>query len=192
MDQQASKTDGKTSTPDKSPVSFEGGVIALLPYLRNYGRSLARNTAMADDLVQETVLRALSNRDKFVAGTNLKAWLSTILRNQFFNELRCRSRAVAYIAMPRQTPFFVSEQETVLEMRDFTRAFQALPAAQREALTLVGASGYSYEEAAAIAGCAMGTMKSRVCRARHDLEQRLDPNPSPLEPRAAPPILLAA
>jgi RNA polymerase sigma-70 factor (ECF subfamily) len=94
--------------------------------------------------------------------------------------------------MPKPTASFVSAQESVLEMRDFTRAFQALPAVQREALTLVGANGYSYQEAAAIVGCATGTIKSRVCRARHDLEQRLDHHPSSLEPPVALPVPLAA
>jgi RNA polymerase sigma-70 factor, ECF subfamily len=145
-------------------------LVDHLPYLRAYGWSLSRNRAMADDLAQETVFRALCNIDKFVPGTNMKAWLSTILRNQFYSELRSRSLMAAYVAIPRPAGH-AGEQEMRIAMRDFERAFRALPAAQSEALSLVGASGFSYEEAAEIVGCPPGTIKSRVCRARSTLDQ---------------------
>lgn len=154
---------------------FQDQLIEQLPYLTAFARKLTRDRARADDLVQETALRALCNVDKFEPGTNFRAWLSTILRNQFYNEIRSQSRSSAYdeagvyASVSAQLP----TQESRLEMRDFERAFAKLPEAQREALTLVGVSGLSYEEAAAVAGCPDGTMKSRVCRARSSLEGML-------------------
>ncbi len=173
---------------------FQDLLVEHLPHLRAYARLLSRDWALADDLVQETVLRALCNIDKFVPGTNLKAWLSTILRNQFYNELRFRSRLTSYISVPHQS-WRAGEQEARLEMRDFERAFHALPPAQREALSLIGASGFSYDEAAKIVGCAQGTVKSRVCRARSELERRLRDEPLAAKRppfRAAPDIRIAA
>ena len=161
--------------------SFQSQLVEHLPYLRAFARGLARNAALADDLVQDTFLRALMNSDKFIPGTNLRAWLSTILRNQFFNEMRCRSRLASYVALPRPVVAFNGDQESRHEMRDCERAFHELPAAQSEALSLVGASGYSYEEAAEIVGCAQGTIKSRVFRARAELEWRLAGNGPPLQ-----------
>ncbi|HUZ75073.1 MAG TPA: sigma-70 family RNA polymerase sigma factor [Stellaceae bacterium] len=151
---------------------FQDTLLENLPYLRAYARRLSRDRAMADDLVQETAFRALCNVDKFMPGTNMKAWLSAILRNQFYDELRSRSRIAAYAAIPHPTGQ-AGEQESLLELRDFEQEFAMLPAVQREALSLVGASGFSYEEAATIAGCPPGTIKSRVCRARSTLERRL-------------------
>jgi RNA polymerase sigma-70 factor (ECF subfamily) len=152
--------------------SFQELLVEHLPHLRNFARMLARDRYLADDLVQETALRALCNMDKFTPGTNMKAWLSTILRNQFYNVMRDRSRITAYLKMPAPTSQS-GEQEGRLEMRDFERAFHSLPAVQREALSLVGASGFSYEDAAEAIGCAQGTVKSRVCRARMELSRRL-------------------
>jgi RNA polymerase sigma-70 factor (ECF subfamily) len=151
---------------------FQDMLVEHLPHLRAFALRLCRDRMLADDLVQETVLRALCNIDKFMPGTNMKAWLSTILRNQFYDELRCRSRLAAYVAIPRPIGH-EGEQESRLEMSELQREFATLPAVQREALSLVGASGYSYENAAKIAGCPQGTIKSRVCRARATLEQRL-------------------
>jgi RNA polymerase sigma-70 factor, ECF subfamily len=173
---------------------FQDLLVKHIPHLRAYAQLLSRNAAMADDLVQETVLRALCNIDKFMPGTNMKAWLSTILRNQFYNELRFRARMAAYVAIPRPTGH-AGEQESRLEMRDFERAFHELPALQREALSLVGASGFSYDEAAEIVGCAQGTVKSRVCRARSELERRMQgETPAAKHPRApaSPEIRIAA
>jgi len=151
-------------------LDFQDLLVEHLPHLRAFARLLARDRALADDLVQETALRALCNVDKFAPGTNMKAWLSTILRNLFYSELRSRSRAAAYAALPKPMGH-AGEQEAQITMRDFERVFHALPAVQREALSLVGASGFSYEEAAEIVGCAQGTVKSRVCRARIELSR---------------------
>jgi RNA polymerase sigma-70 factor, ECF subfamily len=170
---------------------FQEALVEHLPYLRAFAQFLARDRSFSDDLVQETVLRALRNIDKFEAGTNMRAWLSTILRNQFYNELRTRSRMTAYAAIPRQTSQ-AGDQEAHLEMRDFDRAFRVLPAVQREALSLVGAHGFSYEEAAQIAGCAPGTMKSRVSRARSELDRLLSDEPSAVPRTAQGDIPIAA
>jgi RNA polymerase sigma-70 factor, ECF subfamily len=150
-------------------------VIDTLPHLRAFAQMLARDRALAEDLVQEAVVRALGHADQFESGTNFKAWITTILRNSYFNEVRHRGQISGLAAIaPREEPVTSGGQEAKLELRDFERAFQALPAAQREALLLVGASGFSYDDAADIVGCAVGTMKSRVARARSHLGHSLN------------------
>jgi RNA polymerase sigma-70 factor (ECF subfamily) len=150
-------------------------IIALLPHLRAFALMLARDRTLANDLVQEAIVRALSHADQFQPGTNFKAWISTILRNSYFNEIRRRSRTSQVDIETAQNTLTVNGgQEQQLQMRDFERAFRKLPPSQREALALVGASGFSYEEAANVSGCAVGTMKSRVSRARSHLQQMLD------------------
>lgn len=151
--------------------TFCDDVVHHLSRLQSFARKLAGNRSLADDLVQETVLRALVHADQFRPGTNLLAWLMTILRNTYFNEKRRDRRLsifdenmVASIAHP------TNEQESLVHFRDVARRFECLPALQREALMLVGANGFSYELAAQIAGCAIGTMKSRVSRARGQLQ----------------------
>lgn len=142
-------------------------LVAAIPNLRAFAISLVGNPHVANDLVQETLLKAWTHRDKFMAGTNLKAWLFTILRNTYFSDFRKMRRevqdvdgqAAAQLATPPQ-------QLGHLDLADFRQALALLSADQREALLLVGAEGFSYEEAAEIAGCAVGTVKSRVNRAR--------------------------
>lgn len=151
---------------------FQEALVENLPRLRAFAQFLARDRALADDLVQETALRALRNSDKFAPGTNMKAWLATILRNQFYNELRTRSRMAALADIPHPAGQ-EGDQDAHLDMRDFERAFGTLPPVQRDALTLVAAKGFSYEEAAEIVGCAQGTVKSRVSRGRSALERAL-------------------
>ena len=153
-------------------------IVDHLPHLRAFALMLARERTLADDLVQEAVVRALSHSHQFQPGTNFKAWISAILRNSYFNEIRYRNRAAQIAANPRAEDAICSGgQEEALDVRDFNRAFHALTPLQREALVLVGASGFSYEEAAEIAGCALGTMKSRVCRARMLLHEILNGEP---------------
>ena len=150
-------------------------IVECLPHLRAFARLLCRDRALADDLVQETVVRALSHSDQFQAGTNLKAWIMAILRNSYFSEMRRRRRASQLDGEELWGAATASGgQEERVGMRDLERAFAMLPAVQREALVLVGASGYSYEDAARIAACAVGTMKSRVSRARLQLDRLLD------------------
>jgi RNA polymerase sigma-70 factor, ECF subfamily len=142
-------------------------LLAAVPSLRAFAISLSGQVDRADDLVQDTLLRALAHIDRFERGTNLNAWLFTILRNLFHSEYRKRRREVedpdgSYAAKLRVQP----DQGSRLDFEDFRGALAKLPADQREALLLVGASGFSYEEASVICGCAVGTIKSRVNRAR--------------------------
>jgi RNA polymerase sigma-70 factor (ECF subfamily) len=149
-------------------------VLATVPSLRAFAISLCGNIDRADDLVQETLLRALAHIDSFEPGTNMPAWLFTILRNLFRSEYRKRRREVEdaegrYAETLKSNP----EQTGRVEFEEFRTALNKLPADQREALILVGASGFSYEDAAAICGCAVGTIKSRVNRARSKLSALL-------------------
>ena len=149
-------------------------LVGHVPALRAFARSLANNPSHADDLVQETVLKAWTNLHGYTPGTNMRAWLFTILRNTFYSEFRKVRREVEDV--DGKFAAQVTEraaQDGVMDMRDFERVFALLPADQREALTLVGASGLTYEEAAAICGCAVGTVKSRVNRARVRLSEML-------------------
>lgn len=150
-------------------------IIEHLGPLRAFAMSLTRNSATADDLVQDTIVKAWSNIDKFQAGTNMRAWLFTILRNTFYSLRRKRSREVAdvdgeYAAQLSEKP----AHDGALAMTDFRVAFATLPDEQREALLLVGASGFTYEEAANMCGCKVGTIKSRASRARTRLAELLD------------------
>ena len=149
-------------------------MLAAVPSLRAFAISLSGNVDRADDLVQETLLRALANINSFQPGTNMSAWLFTILRNLFRSEYRKRRREVedsdgSYAESSKSQP----EQVSRVEFEEFRTALTKLPSDQREALILVGASGFSYEEAAEICGCAVGTIKSRVNRARTRLSQLL-------------------
>ena len=153
---------------------FHKDIVECLPHLRAFAQLLARNHTLAQDLVQETVLRALTYRDQFKPGTNLRGWLIIILRNRYFNEVRKNSRRRAISVDNRvDEPLIGGGQDEYLEMQDFKRHFHRLPEHQKEALLLVGVNGYSYEEAASIAGCAVGTMKSRVSRSRRQLQSAL-------------------
>jgi RNA polymerase sigma-70 factor (ECF subfamily) len=152
--------------------SVRDAVLASVPSLRAFAISLCGNVDRADDLVQETLLRALANINSFQPGTNMSAWLFTILRNHFRSEYRKRRREVedgdgSYAETLRSHP----EQHGRVEFEEFRTALAKLPSDQREALVLVGASGFSYEEAATICECAVGTIKSRVNRARTRLAE---------------------
>src|SRR5262249_9849945 len=154
--------------------SVRDAMLAAVPSLRAFAISLCGNVDRADDLVQETLLRAIANIDSFQPGTNMSAWLFTILRNLFRSEYRKRRREVeesegSYAATLKSHP----EQQSRVEFEEFRVALGKLPADQREALVLVGASGFSYEETAAICDCAVGTIKSRVNRARTRLSELL-------------------
>jgi RNA polymerase sigma-70 factor, ECF subfamily len=142
-------------------------MLAAVPSLRAFAISLCGNVDRADDLVQEALLRAWANLDSFEPGTNMSAWLFTILRNLFRSEYRKRRREVEDAdGSYAETLTSLPDQTSHLEVGEFRRALEMLPPDQRESLILVGASGFSYEEAAQICGCAVGTIKSRVNRAR--------------------------
>jgi RNA polymerase sigma-70 factor (ECF subfamily) len=153
---------------------LKGDLIGTIPNLRAFAVSLCGNPDRADDLVQETLVKAWSNLSSFAEGTNLAAWLFTILRNIYYSEYRKRRREVAdsdgAIAARLAT---APAQSGHMDFLDFRAALQKLPADQREALILIGASGLSYEEAAGVCNCAVGTMKSRVNRARNRLVELL-------------------
>jgi RNA polymerase sigma-70 factor (ECF subfamily) len=154
-------------TPD-----LRESLLKSMPRLRAFAISLSGNTDYADDLVQEALLRCLSNLDKFEAGTNLQAWLFTILRNQFLTTYRKRRREVedpdGVMAGQLSVP---PAQPGVLDLQDLRAALAGLPVEQREALLLVSAEGLSYEQAAEICGIRIGTIKSRVNRARARLAE---------------------
>lgn len=149
---------------------FGAALVTHLGSLRAFARTLVTDASRADDLVQETVMKAWAARANFAQGTNLRAWLFTILRNTFYSEFRKRRREVedpdgALVARLAQRP----GQDQAMAMRDFQTALAKLGPEQREAIILVGAAGFTYEEAAAVCGCAVGTVKSRVNRARQTL-----------------------
>jgi RNA polymerase sigma-70 factor (ECF subfamily) len=152
--------------------AFVDGILTSVTSLRAFAISLTRDAEKAEDLVQETVLRAISKQEQFAAGSNLQAWLFTILRNQFCSNHRKSLREVedgdgSYAA----TMIALPEQEDRIMIHDLAAALHKLPEGQREAILLVGADGLSYEEAAQVLGCAVGTVKSRVNRARRCLAE---------------------
>ena len=150
-------------------------MVALVPQLHTFARSLCRDGVRADDLVQEALMRAINNIQRFKPGTNLKAWLFTIVRNEHYSQLR-RSKFEAHgidiELLPE--PSVPPDHDGKLELRDLNRALASLSPGQRTALILVSVSGFSYEEAAEICGCAVGTIKSRVARARETLLEMLE------------------
>jgi len=159
---------GHTALPDPE---FKAQLAQVIPHLRAFGRSLSGNRDLADDLVQETLLKAWAARKRFQAGTNMRAWTFIILRNLYLSQMR-RARfkgewddlvAERLLAAP-------AGQDKHVELADMQRALLHLPQPQREALILVGAGGFAYEEAAEICGVAVGTIKSRVARGRVALE----------------------
>jgi RNA polymerase sigma-70 factor (ECF subfamily) len=159
---------------ENARLSLKAMLLAELPALRAFALSLAGADDRADDLVQDTLVKAWANASSFEEGTNMRAWLFTIMRNTFFSQYRKARRevqdvdgeaAARLVAMP--------DQLAHLDLADFRARLERLPADQREALVLIGASGFSYEEAAEICGCAVGTIKSRVNRARRRLMEQL-------------------
>ena len=153
---------------------FKDGLIREIPNLRAFAASLSGSMQLADDLVQDTLLKAWGNSEKFEPGTSLRAWLFTILRNTYYSLYRKRGREVqdseGTYAERMATH---GNQESHLDLADFRKALAKLPEEQREVLIMVGATGLSYEEAAEICGVAIGTIKSRVNRARTKLAELL-------------------
>ena len=161
--------EGSTVSGRQSP---KVDLIPAIPSLRAFAVSICGNPDRADDLVQETLVKAWSSLDSFEEGTNLTAWLFTILRNIYYSEFRKRRRETSDSDGEYAAGLIAPDsQESHMEFQDFRAALQKLPLDQREALILVAASGMSYEEAAEICDCAPGTMKSRVNRARNRLAE---------------------
>ncbi len=154
--------------------SFKSDLLAQLPAMRAFAVSLCGKPDIADDLVQDALMNAWSKQASFQPGTNIKAWLFTIVRNLFYSRMRKRGREI------QDSDGLFTERMSVppaqighLDMQDFKIALAKLPEDQREAIILIGATGLSYEEAAAVCCCAVGTIKSRVNRARHRLQELL-------------------
>lgn len=164
-----------TKAPTGKGNTFRNDLLGAIPSLRAFAMSLSQNADKADDLVQETLVKAWDKQASFQPGTNLKAWVFTILRNEFYSQMRKRGREVqdsdgVITARMAVHP----SQHGSLDLRDFRAALETLPEDQREAIILIGASGFSYEEAAEICNCAVGTIKSRVSRARSRLQDVLN------------------
>lgn len=150
--------------------AFEAELISLIPNLRAFGRHLSGDVQRGEDLAQETLAKAWASRHRFVMGTNMTAWTFMILRNAFFSEQRRSWRSSSLDPdVAARTLIAVTGDTDRLELDELRRAMGMLSPDHREALLLIGAAGLSYEEASAITGCAIGTIKSRVSRARDQL-----------------------
>lgn len=168
----------KAPPPARTPAQraeFKRELTEVVPHLRAFARGLCGHSDMADDLVQETMLKAWAARDRFEPGTSMRAWTFVILRNAYLSDMRRnRFRGEYDESVAERILTAPAGQEHPVHLSDLQRALQALPDERREALLLVGAGGFSYEEAAQICGCALGTIKSRVGRARAALSQMLE------------------
>jgi RNA polymerase sigma-70 factor, ECF subfamily len=162
--------------------TFKRELAAMLPHLRAFGRSLCGNADLADDLVQETMLKAWKAREQYIPGpSSMKSWAFVILRNCFLSQMRRKKFTADYDELAAERLLVApDDQDDSLHLADVQRGLMQLPVDQREALVLIGAGQLSYEEAAAICGCAVGTMKSRVSRARTALHAILDGGQMPL------------
>jgi RNA polymerase sigma-70 factor (ECF subfamily) len=166
--------------------AFQKDLVVLIPQLRAFARTLTGNATLADDLAQDALIKAWDARASFQLGTNMKAWTFMILRNQFYSEKRrsWRQTQLDQEAAER-TLVAVDDPEAPVALDELRLALATLPEEQREALILVGAGGFAYEEAAAICQCAIGTVKSRVSRARKALQATLDKGGYARDGRAA-------
>ncbi len=150
-------------------------LVSLLPALRAFARTFHRHPSDADDLVQETLTKAIRHADKFTHGTNMKSWLFTIMRNECYSAARSAKRRLAGSPPPiAQSITGTHNQEWAIRASEMARAIDGLPPTQREAIVLVGMLGFSYDEAADICDCAIGTIKSRLNRARAHLAEHFD------------------
>ena len=154
---------------------FKAELVKLIPQLRAFARSLCGNPTAADDLAQDAMIKAWSARNSFEMGTNMKAWAFMILRNQFYSDKRRGWRQTELDQETAERTLLAIDDPTApLALDEVRLGLAMLPSEQREALILVGAGGFAYEEAAEICGCAVGTVKSRVSRARRALQGMLD------------------
>src|ERR1700744_5172372 len=155
--------------------AFKRELAALIPHVRAFARTLAGDPTAADDLAQDALMKGWAARKSYQMGTNMKAWTFMILRNQFYSEKRRSWRQTQLDPeVAERTLIAVDDRESPLALDELRQSLTALPPEQREALNLVGAGGFAYEEAAAICGCAVGTVKSRVSRARRALQGVLE------------------
>ncbi len=157
---------------------FRDQLVALIPSLRSFARGLCGWRDMADDLAQDAMMRGWAARASFTPGTNFRAWMFMILRNQFYTTIRKNKRTTSWDPeVAERVLVEAPSQQSAIHVADVAKALQKLPAEQREVLLLVGANGVSYEEAAEIIGCAMGTIKSRMARGRKALALLIDGAP---------------
>jgi RNA polymerase sigma-70 factor (ECF subfamily) len=177
---------GELESPAADAVSFKSELVGLIPQVRAFARFLCMgDRAAADDLSQEALAKAWQARASYQPGTQLRAWLFTIVRNVHISEKRRAWRSVAWDDDLAERRLHQSDtQHEPIELDEVRRAMKMLPEEQREALVLVTAGGLSYEEAAAICGCAVGTIKSRTNRARAALAQIMEKGrpPAPTQP----------
>lgn len=161
--------------PSTDDVEFRKQIVTLIPHLRAFARTLCGDATAADDLAQDAMLKAWDARASYQMGTNMKAWTFMILRNQFYSEKRrsWRQTQLDQEAAER-TLMAIDDPSAPIALDELRSALKTLPDEQREALVLVGAGGFAYEEAAEICNCAVGTVKSRVSRARRALQASLD------------------
>jgi len=160
--------------PAADPVEFKRELTGVVPHLRAFARGLCGRPDMADDLVQETLMKAWAAQERFEPGTSIRAWTFVILRNAYLTDMRRnRFRGEYDENVAERILTAPAGQEEPIHLSDMHRALLTLPPERREALLLVGAGGFSYEEAANICGCAVGTIKSRVGRARAALNAML-------------------
>ena len=151
---------------------FKRELVTLIPHLRAFARTLTGDPTAADDLAQDAMMKAWDARASFQLGTNMKAWTFMILRNQFYSEKRRSWRSVGLDQETAERTLVANTKfDSAIALDDLRQAMMMLPESQREALILIGAGGFSYEEAAEVIGVAVGTVKSRVSRARADLLQ---------------------
>lgn len=170
-----SNTGAPPRPPSSDDASFKAELVTLIPHLRAFARTLTGDATAADDLAQEAMMKAWDARASYQMGTNMKAWTFMILRNQFYSEKRrsWRQSQLDQEAAER-TLVAVDDPEAPIALDELRQALQTLPEEQREALILVGAGGFAYEEAAVICQCAVGTVKSRVSRARKAIQATLE------------------
>ena len=155
--------------------AFETELVALIPHMRAFARSLAGDAAAGDDLAQDALIKAWRNRASFEPGTNLKAWVFVIVRNTFYTDRRRAWRSTSLDPEVAERTLLANDApDSTLELQDLRRALALIHPLQREAIILVGAGGLAYEEAALVCGCPVGTVKSRVSRARIALATLLE------------------
>jgi len=153
--------------PAQQDKEFHDQLVAIIPSLRAFARGLCGNRDLADDMAQDAMTRAWAARQSYTPGSNFRAWMFMILRNHFYTTLRKNSRMVSWDPEIAERVLVVAPaQQDGLNVQDVQAALQKLPPEQREVLILIGANGVSYEEAAEIMGCAIGTIKSRLARGR--------------------------
>ena len=171
----AGTTGGRVPADPSRDLVFKTELLTLIPHLRAFARTLTGDPTAADDLAQDALMKAWDARASFQLGTNMKAWTFMILRNQFYSEKRKSWRQIQLDQeAAERTLVAIDNPEAPVALDELRLGLGMLPAEQREALILVGAGGFAYEEAAEICGCAVGTVKSRVSRARRALQAILD------------------